>query len=70
MMNDSLLATLFPLGWQHYLAGGLVIGAGVALLFVSMAVMSFAAGEPFLGVMSASGAGMTVWVGLRTLLRG
>ena len=34
MMNDSLLATLFPLGWQHYLAGGLVIGAGVALLFV------------------------------------
>ena len=26
--------TLFPLGWQHYLAGGLLIGAGVALLFV------------------------------------
>lgn len=34
MMNDSLITTLFPLGWQHYLAGGLVIGAGVALLFV------------------------------------
>jgi uncharacterized membrane protein YedE/YeeE len=25
---------LFPLGWVHYLAGGLVIGSGVALLFV------------------------------------
>lgn len=29
------LTTLFPLGWQHYLAGGLLIGAGVALLFVA-----------------------------------
>jgi hypothetical protein len=26
---------LFPLGWGHYLAGGLVIGAGVAWLFVA-----------------------------------
>ena len=26
--------TLFPLGWQHYLLGGLFIGAGTALLFV------------------------------------
>lgn len=34
MMNDSLIATLFPLGWQHYMAGGLLIGGGVALLFV------------------------------------
>ena len=25
---------LFPLGWAHYLAGGVLIGAGVALLFV------------------------------------
>jgi uncharacterized membrane protein YedE/YeeE len=25
---------LFPLGWAHYLAGGLLIGAGVALLFI------------------------------------
>jgi uncharacterized membrane protein YedE/YeeE len=24
---------LFPTGWQHYLAGGLLIGAGVSLLF-------------------------------------
>ena len=31
-MNSIL--TLFPLGWQHYLLGGLCIGAGVALLFV------------------------------------
>ncbi|MBK6651052.1 MAG: YeeE/YedE family protein [Betaproteobacteria bacterium] len=26
--------SLFPLGWAHYLAGGLIIGLGVALLFV------------------------------------
>ena len=25
---------LFPLGWQHYLLGGLFVGAGAALLFV------------------------------------
>ena len=31
-MNLSL--TLFPLGWQHYLLGGVLIGGGVALLFV------------------------------------
>lgn len=30
----TTIATLFPMGWQHYLAGGLLIGAGVALLFV------------------------------------
>ena len=30
----SSIAALFPLGWIHYLAGGLLIGAGVALLFV------------------------------------
>jgi hypothetical protein len=28
------LTTPFPFGWQHYLLGGLVIGSGVALLFV------------------------------------
>ena len=27
------LLNLFPHGWQHYLLGGLMIGAGVALLF-------------------------------------
>lgn len=25
---------LFPTGWQHYLLGGLMIGAGAALLFI------------------------------------
>lgn len=30
----SFTAALFPLGWVHYLAGGLLIGAGVGLLFV------------------------------------
>jgi uncharacterized protein len=28
------IASLFPLGWPHYLLGGALIGAGVALLFV------------------------------------
>ena len=30
----DLTHSLFPLGWQHYLLGGVLIGAGVALLFV------------------------------------
>ncbi len=30
-----MTASLFPLGWMHYLAGGLLIGAGVALLYVA-----------------------------------
>jgi uncharacterized membrane protein YedE/YeeE len=30
----NLLNTLFPTGWGHYLAGGLLVGAGTALLFV------------------------------------
>lgn len=30
-----MIDSLFPLGWQHYLAGGLVIGCGVALLWVA-----------------------------------
>jgi uncharacterized protein len=29
------LATFLPLGWGHYLAGGLVIGLGVSLLFAA-----------------------------------
>lgn len=33
-MNLSLSLSLFPLGWQHYLLGGVFIGTGVALLFV------------------------------------
>lgn len=30
----DLTHSLFPLGWQHYLLGGVLIGTGVALLFV------------------------------------
>jgi len=29
-----MMQTLFPLGWEHYLLGGLLIGAGVSLLYV------------------------------------
>jgi uncharacterized membrane protein YedE/YeeE len=29
------IETIFPLGWMHYLAGGLLIGAGVSVLFVT-----------------------------------
>jgi uncharacterized membrane protein YedE/YeeE len=32
---STIEMTLFPLGWAHYLVGGLFIGAGVALLFVT-----------------------------------
>ena len=28
------MQTLFPYGWGHYLAGGLLIGAGVSLMFL------------------------------------
>jgi uncharacterized membrane protein YedE/YeeE len=28
------MQSLFPLGWGHYLAGGLMIGVGVSLLFI------------------------------------
>ena len=30
----NLINTLFPLGWAHYLLGGLCIGTGVALLYL------------------------------------
>ncbi len=30
----SISLSLFPLGWQHYLLGGVFIGAGTALLYV------------------------------------
>lgn len=30
-----MLSSLFPSGWMHYLAGGLCIGLGVALLYVA-----------------------------------
>ena len=36
-MTSTTLASfsLFPLGWMHYLAGGLLIGAGVSVLFIT-----------------------------------
>lgn len=30
----NVISPFFPLGWQHYLLGGLLIGLGVSLLFV------------------------------------
>lgn len=30
-----MIATLFPLGWGHYLAGGLLLGTAVGLLFAT-----------------------------------
>jgi hypothetical protein len=44
----------------------LVLGA----LFAVVAVAAFTGGEPFLGVMAAVGALMTLWVGGLTLIRG
>ncbi len=34
MRTMDLTLSLFPLGWQHYLIGGMLIGSGVALLFL------------------------------------
>ncbi len=33
-MPPMNLDTLFPLGWMHYVLGGLLVGLGTALLFV------------------------------------
>src|SRR5438874_7574282 len=33
--GSSTLAELFPYGWQHYLAGGLLLGLGMSLLFLA-----------------------------------
>ena len=50
---------------------GLALVAGVlALLFAFVAVVSWFGGEAFLAFMGALGAGMTVWLAGRTLLRG
>jgi uncharacterized membrane protein YedE/YeeE len=35
-----MIDTLFPLGWQHYLGGGLLIGCGVALLWIGTGRMA------------------------------
>ena len=50
--------------------GMAAIAAVLAVLFGAVAALSFASGEPFLGVMAALGTLMTAWVGLLTLLRG
>jgi hypothetical protein len=42
----------------------------LAALFAVMALAAFQGGEPFLGVMSAIGCMMVVWVGALTVLRG
>lgn len=34
------MSTLFPLGWQHYLAGGLIIGLAVALMFIATGLVT------------------------------
>jgi uncharacterized protein len=58
MQASSSLLELFPLGWQHYLVGGLLIGAGVLLLFVFTGLVggmssvfsstwSFLSGKPY-----------------------
>jgi hypothetical protein len=48
--------------------------AAIALVmgtvFGGVALAAFSAGEPFLGVMSGIGCGMTFWVGGLTLFRG
>lgn len=52
------MGALFPHGWAHYIEGGLVIGAGVALLFLATgliggistfytAVWSFVSRQPY-----------------------
>ncbi len=47
-----------------------LVAAVLATLFIAVAAISFASGEPFLGVMASIGAAMTGWVGLLTLVRG
>jgi hypothetical protein len=46
------------------------IAVVIAGLFAIVAVASLVSGELFLAAMGALGAGMTLWVGLRTLIRG
>jgi len=46
-----------------------VIAAALAALFVGLAALFFAGGEPFLGIMALIGALMTAWVGLVTVAR-
>jgi hypothetical protein len=50
--------------------GMAAIAAVLTLLFGVVAVGAFNGGEPFLGVMAAVGALMTIWVASLTLFRG
>jgi hypothetical protein len=50
--------------------GMAAIAIVLAALFGVVAVAAFRGNEPFLGVMGAVGALMTLWVGGLTLLRG
>ena len=42
----------------------------LAGLFATIAIASFAGGEPFLALMAAGGCVMTLWAGAVTLVRG
>lgn len=46
------------------------VAAVLALLFGFVAVVSWSGGEPFLAFMGALGACVTVWLAVRTLVRG
>lgn len=46
------------------------VAAVLAMLFGGVAAASWVGGEPFLTMMGAIGCGMTVWVGVLTLIRG
>ena len=46
------------------------VAAVLAVLFGFVAIVSWSGGEPFLAFMGALGGGVTVWLALRTLLRG
>jgi hypothetical protein len=61
-----------PLGRRPLVerVGMAAIAAVLATLFGGVAAVSFASGEPFLGIMAGIGTVMTAWVGIRTLLRG
>jgi hypothetical protein len=46
------------------------VAAVLALMFAFVAVVSWSGGEAFLAFIGALSAGVTVWLALRTLLRG
>lgn len=50
--------------------GMAAVAAVLATTFAGVAAVSFASGEPFLGIMATLGTLITAWVGLLTLVRG